>query len=354
MNASRSSESFQRVLIRLPNWVGDMMMALPAIQSLRAALPEAHLVGMARPEHLELAQRISALDEIIEAGPRTGVDRHRLVWAAMRKLRSADLDAAVLLAPSFEAALTVWFAGIPVRVGHDTDHRVALLSRVVPVRAGHRADGFQDLVLQLGAKASSVEVGLQCMPSDRSYVDRQLERSGFGPDVRPIFINPAAAKKPRAWASDRFCQLAEAISERHPGVPVFIHDHHPFDRPKGWPSARSISVVSGVSLVELAALMERCSLYVGNDSGPMHLAAALGVPTIGIYGPSSPGRTSPRGAKGATHIPISASFECSPCRERFFDECPSLPTADQRPPCLNEISVETVAAEVDHWLEAGS
>ena len=104
--------------------------------------------------------------------------------------------------------------------------------------------------------------------------------------------------------------------------------------------------------MQLGAVVERCGLYVGNDSGPMHLAAALGIPTVGIYGPSSPDRTSPRGTLEAPHLAVSAFFECSPCREKFFDECPSPPTSDRKPPCLAQVSVETVVAEVDRMLAA--
>jgi heptosyltransferase-2 len=333
------------------------MIALPAIHSLRVACPESQLVGMARPEHVELAQRIGALDEVLPAPPSAGVDRYRATLSVPGSLRHANLDAAVLLAPSFEAALTVWLAGIPLRVGHGTDRRAALLNRVVEVQDCHRSDGFQDLVSELGAKPIERvdDLGLlQVEASDRAYIDRLLTTLGPPGLASPIFINPASGKKPRAWASDRFCQLAKHLAERYPAMSVLVHDHHPFDPPAGWPSSDSIRTVSGASLVELAAVIERCSLYVGNDSGPMHIAAALGVPTVGIYGSSSPDRTSPHGVWRAVHLSVSASFACSPCRERFFEDCPSLPSSDERPPCLNEVSVKMVAAEVDRILESRS
>lgn len=356
MSVTLPTESLRRILIRLPNWVGDMMMALPAIQSLRVACSGARLIGMARPEHVELAQRIQALDEVVPAPPRTGSNRHPEMLAATRSLRQANLDAAVLLAPSFEAALTARLAGIPLRVGHDTDHRAVLLTRAVGVRDCHRSDGFQDLVSELGVRPTDgpnerdVAEGLQLTASDRLYVDRILATVAPTGQTPPVFVNPASGKKPRAWASDRFRRLAERLVERHPGMSVLVHDHHPFDHPHGWPASDSIRTVSGASLVELAAVIERSALYVGNDSGPMHMAAALGVPTVGIYGPSSPEQTSPRGVKGAAHIAVSAAFPCSPCRERFFEECPSPPSADERPPCLNDVNVEMVADAVDRVL----
>ena len=325
------------------------MLALPALSSVRHAFPEAHLLGMARPDHVELVRRIPALDEVVEAAPQSCSERYRTIWRSARTLRDANLDLAVLFATSFEAALTVWMAGVPVRLGHDTDHRTVLLNRVVEAGNQHRADGFQELVSELGAKPAKSTDALQCTSSDRAYADRLFQNAGIGADAEPVFINPASAKKPRAWSSARYRQLAEEISERHTGVPVLVHSRYPCDARTVW-SSDSIHAVSDTSLVELAAVMERCCLYVGNDSGPMHIAAALGVPTIGIYGPSSPQRTSPRGASGAAHIAVSASFACSPCRERFFEECPSPPSLDERPPCLNEISVESVTEAMERFL----
>ena len=342
---------FSRLLIRLPNWVGDVMMALSAIRSLRIAFPEARLIGMARPEHLDLARRIAALDEVMAGPPRRGLGRLPTTLKVIQTLRTMKVDGAVLFASSFEAALTVRLAGVPIRVGHSTDHRSILLNRVVRPRDGHYTDRFSDLVVGLGAEPADSGGELELLEADRAFAGRLFETVACGADARPVFVNPASAKTPRAWASGRFRQLAERIAERYPGTPVLVHDRHPFDKPEGWPSSDSIRLVSNVSLTELAGVIDRCSLYVGNDSGPIHIAAALGVPTIGIYGPTSSERTSPRGTRGAVHVPVSASFECSPCRERFFEECPSPPTLDRRPPCLNAVSVETVVDAVGHLLE---
>ncbi len=357
------------ILIRLPNWVGDMMMALPALRALRATFPDERLVGMVRPQHAELAERISYLDEVVLAPPRKGVGRPVSALAVIRDLRRAGLERAVLLAPSFEAALTARLAGIPVRVGHDTDHRKALLTNPVAVRDAHRVDGFLDVVGELGAAAEHWDVredgrgdgsgqgrgdegGLVLTDADRANVYRFFEGAGsvFDADARPVFVNPAAAKTPRAWASDRFRGLVDGLVECHPDVPILVHDHPPLEVPRGWPERRSVRLVCGASLPELAAVMERCALYVGNDSGPMHIAAALGIPTVGIYGSSSPDRTSPRSPDGALHTVVSADFECSPCRERFFEECPSPPTVDQRPPCLDAVTLEMVLSAVDATL----
>ena len=219
-----------------------------------------------------------------------------------------------------------------------------------PARRPHRADGFLELVGALGAGPVSGPLPFSLQAAERRHVDGLFAQAGLGARDRPVLVNPAAAKTPRAWSADRFRRLAETIADRHPGLPVLVHSHPPFAAPAGWPRHPAIRSVRDVTLVQLGAVIERCRLYVGNDSGPMHLAAALGVPTVGIYGPSSPARTSPRGAAGTAHRAVSALPPCSPCRERFFDECPAPPTADGRPPCLDAIAVDDVAAEVDRLL----
>jgi ADP-heptose:LPS heptosyltransferase len=346
-----NATSFSRLLVRLPNWVGDIMMALPALRSLRVTFPHARLIGMVRPDHVELVRRIDALDEVMPAPPRRSRGRLRAMATAIGEIRAKNLDAAVLFAPSFEAALTVRLAGVPIRVGHATDHRSVMLNRPVSVRKVHQSDVFQDVVSELGGEPADSGGGLRLTDDDRSFASNLLETAERRPDTGPVFLNPASTKIPRAWASDRFRTLAERLTDRFPETPILVHDRHPFEQPAGWPTSDSIRTVTGASLTQLAGVIDRCSLYVGNDSGPIHIAAALGVPTVGIYGPTSPTLTSPRGAIGAVHVSVSAQFECSPCRERFFEECPSQPTPDKRPPCLNEVSVETVVEAAREVLE---
>ena len=326
-------------------------MALPAVHALRQHHPEARLVAMARPAHVELARRIAAFDRVVPAPPPEGRGRLRAWQHAVETLRAERLQAAVLLAPSFESALTARAAGIPVRVGHATDRRELLLTHRVEADPGkHRTDGFVDLAAALGAPPSPGLAAFSFQAPEREYADDLFREAGIDGNDRPVLVNPAAAKTPRAWSADRFRRLAETIADGAAGAPVLVHHHPPFDAPAGWPAHPSIHLVRGATLIQLGAVIERCRLYVGNDSGPMHIAAALGLPTVGIYGPSTPDHTSPRGGSGVPHRAVSARLACSPCRERFFDECPSPPTADGRPPCLDQVPVEAVAEQVDQLL----
>ena len=354
------------VVVRLPNWVGDIALALPAVAAIRAARPAARMVAVARDAHCGLARRIGVLDEVLPAPAGRGPARAASVWRLALRLRRLRAAAAVVLAPSFEAALTVWLAGIPRRIGHRTDGRAALLTdAVTPDANGHRADGLLALAYRVpnagGAEAGDcrapVEVpgpSLALTADDRRFAQSAFAAAGWPDDARPVFVNPAAAKVPRAWSAVRFRALVETLARRAPGRRFLVHDRSPFEAPSGWLAAHGAAGAGGATLPQLCALLERCAVYVGNDSGPAHLAAALGVPTVTIFGPSAPRVTGPRPRGGAAAVEVSAAFACSPCRERFFEECPSPPTPDGRPPCLDAIPVERVAAAVERALSGSA
>lgn len=325
-------------------------MALPALQALRAHNHDARLVAMARPDHLEFVRRISVFDDVLPGPPKDVVEWWGSWWKAVRTIRASNFQVAVLLAPSFESALTAFLGGVPIRVGHIADRRSWLLSHRVALNANkHRKDEYLDVVKLFGAKPVSGPTPLRFQLAECRYVDQLFKREGFDQNDRPVFVNPAAAKTPRAWSSERFQRLAEHIADRHQ-VQVLVHQHPPFSAPNDWPRHPQVRVIEDATLVQLGAVMQRCRLYVGNDSGPMHVAAALGIPTVGIYGPSSPGRTSPASDSNTSHLAVSSYFSCSPCRERFFDDCPSPPSQEGRPPCLDEIKVDTVVEQVDRIL----
>ncbi len=340
-----------RLLVRLPNWVGDILMARPAVQALRARWPDARLVGMARARHRALVERFGVFEPVVEAPEGAGLARAAAVGAAVRALRSLRLDTAVVFAPSFEAGLSVWLAGVGRRIGHATDgRRLFLTDKVAPRPAAHRADEYLDLVRVLDAgDPPPVASPLALTGADRACATRLFDTMAWPAEWRPLFVNPSAAKTPRAWSDDRFRALVDRL--RASGRAVVVHDRPPFVAPEGWASARGVALVRHATLPELAGLLERCALYVGNDSGPAHLAAAVGIPAITIHGPSSPDRTAPYGSSSGPRVAVSAAFGCSPCRERFFDECPSPPSVDGRPPCLMAVEVEAVAIAVQQVLE---
>ena len=325
-------------------------MSLPALQALRISMPDAHFVGMVRSEHLDFSRRIAAVNELVEAPSLSGSNRARSWWQSVQQLRRKNIQGAVLFATSFESAFTVWAAGIPVRIGHTTDWRSPLLTHKVSLEGvHHRAKGFCRLAETVGAVKNSEDSPFLFQDTEHEYVDQLFKQLGLNSKAAPIFVNPAAAKIARAWSSRRFEEMVDRIANEQ-GVPIFVHARYPFVPTEGWPKKPEVHLIQDVTLVQLSALIARCRLYVGNDSGPMHIASALGIPSIGIYGPSHPDYTSPHEVTGGSHLAISGFFECSPCRERFFEECPEPPSVDGRPPCLDRVSVETVVQQVHSVL----
>ena len=181
------------------------------------------------------------------------------------------------MVPSFEAAFTAWLAGIPRRIGSATDRRGALLTEPVAVSSDlHRSDGFAALVAALGWGVAVDEraTPLVLTGDDRGYAGRLFRDLGWPDDVRPLFVNPAAAKTPRAWSTARFRELAEVLGRT--GRRIIVHGRPPFDAPPDWAASHGVALVSDATLPQMCALLERCALYVGNDSGPAHLASILG------------------------------------------------------------------------------
>ena len=311
---------------------------------------------MLRATHRPLVERFNIFDVLLSAPEGSGVTRLTGVWSAASSVRERSPDVAVVMAPSFESALTTWMAGVPTRVGHDTDGRRVLLTSAVPLRADtHRTEVFRDLARALGATGEVMVPPLCLTEEDRDYAARLFKSMSWNESTQPLFLNPASAKTPRAWSSDRYRTLAERLTSGKRAFRVVVHARDPFSAPQDWAASRGIALVDNASLSELAAVLERCALYVGNDSGPCHLAAAVGIRTVTIFGPSIPQRTGPRSffrlhsedTVTERNIAVSASFACAPCRERFFDECPSPPSDDGRPPCLDAITVETLVSQIE-------
>lgn len=333
------------------------MMARPAVHAIREASSSVRLIAMAKASHQPLIERFGLFDDFVAAPENKGFKNVVSVWSAASAIRRHNAGAAVVMAPSFEAAFTTWLSGIRVRVGHDTDGRSLLLTDAVGLRSRvHRVDSYRDLSRALENSGVVSLPSLSFGPTDHAYARRLFQSMSWDAAVRPIFVNPAAAKTARAWSSSRFRILVERLVAQPTSRHVVIHARQPFSASQEWARSYGIAVVSDVSLPELAALLERCSLYVGNDSGPAHIAVAAGIDTVTIFGSSVPDQTGPSAAHApneGSHSSVSARFECAPCRERFFKDCPSPPSEDGRPPCLDAISVDVVLDRVNQFLDSG-
>jgi len=371
--------SVRRILVRANNWIGDVVMISPAVKALRERFTGAEIAILARPWVLDALAANPYFDRLI---PYESPGRHTGLIGKIRlaaELRRQRFDMAVLFQKAFEAALLAKAAGIPVRVGHDTDRRGWLLTDRVPVTPEsarrHHVDFFLEVAEACGCTPTTRVPFFALADEDRAWAEGFLDgaaREGGGaaaqgrdaaaalppraaeaPGARRPFvaIHPGGSKAPRAWHAERFAELARALGAERGLVPLVVGDAG--DAAAGAEIARAVPgtlVAAGRTTVRrMGALIERSALFVGNDSGPMHIAGAVGTPTVGIFGPGTPEKTSPRGGPG-TFEPVTLRFHCSPCKQNFFRECDPAPSG--KPYCLENLDVAAVLAASRRVLDA--
>jgi lipopolysaccharide heptosyltransferase II len=335
-----------KILVRVPNWVGDAVMCLPALRTLRAALPDAEITLLARPWVRdvfpvdELRARVIPYDTSAEHAGWSG--RRRIAAA----LRNEKFDAAILFQNAFDAALITWLAGIPLRAGYSRQGRRLLLThRVAPPKGrslGHESHYYLEMLHGLGLIESYPPVERISLPSSaasrtsaRARLNELIANEAASHNAQYLVgISPGATfGTAKRWPAPRYAELATRLRRETGAVAVY------FGSPQERELAEEVRALAGVpavmlagktSLAEFIALIQGCDLFLTNDTGTMHVAAALGVPTLAIFGPTNDRETQPLGA----HVEIiTGEAFCRPCKLRH---CP----IDHR--CMTSVGVERV------------
>jgi heptosyltransferase II len=341
-----------RIVIRAPNWLGDAVMALPAMGMIRAAFAHAHLAVAAIPSIAPL------FEEQTNAGQNhvLTIDAARPEW---RVLAAGQFDAIVLLPNSFRSARAAKRARIGERWGYAAQLRRWLLTRAVPrprTRV-HQSLYYRELVRELGLPVNDSLPKIVACPATAARADALLAKHSVVPGSRMIGFAPGAAYgHAKRWPPRRVAEVIGRLS-RDSGVTCVLFGADG-DREAGreiesaLPSdVRAVNLIARTDLRLLAGVVARCSAFVSNDSGAMHLAAALGVPVTAIFGPTDERATAPTDMTGSTndtpnrvtHDVLTHSVFCRPCMLR---ECP----IDHR--CMSGITVDAVVASVMRRLEA--
>src|SRR5881296_3411458 len=340
----------KRILVRGTNWIGDAVLTTPALMAIRKGFPLAKIALLAKPAIAELLHHHPAVDEIVlyrDPGPHAGLGG-KLTLA--RLLRRGRYDLAILLQNAFEAAAITALAGIPNRYGYATDGRWFLLTHRVPlspkIRRKHQAHYYLELLRPLGIPVEPEPPILQTTPGEDAEAIEHLRAFGVDPKKVLIGLNPGSVYgTAKRWLPERFAEVADRVAAEHGGVVLIFGGHGEEELGAALASlmAAPTVVLSGRTTVRrLMALIKQCRLFMTNDTGPMHIATAFGVPTVAIFGPTDPLTTSPF---GSGHELVRHPVDCSPCLLR---ECP----IDHR--CMQGISVEMVHAAAMRHLQMGS
>ena len=328
-----------RLIVRAPNWLGDAVMALPALEAVRRAQPGATLILAARPAVAPLfaEETAAAPDEVV-----TVEDARES--AQLRDLRA---DAILLLPNSFSSAWRASRAGIAERWGYRAGGRGWLLTQGVRSPRGrvHHVEYYRTLVRGLGIEGGDGVPRLVARPQTLAQADALLRDRGVTPGTRLVGFAPGAAYgHAKRWPPDRVAAVMARLAAQ--GVtPVVVGAAADRDTARAIESslpagARAVDLVGRTTLRQLVGVIARCAAFVSNDSGAMHVAAALGVPLTAIFGPTDERVTSPGGRADLIDV-VARDVFCRPCLLR---ECP----IDHR--CMKRIDVDTVLRSVVEHL----
>jgi heptosyltransferase II len=328
----------EKLLIRAVNWVGDAVMTTPAIGAVRESFPRAEITLLASPLVSQLFSPHQWVDRVITFD-RNGV--HKGITGRFRlaaQLRKQAFDAAVVLPNSFDSALIPWLAGIPVRLGKSGDGRGFMLTGSYRADdqkpAVHEVEYYLDLVNHFGITGQARVPLLTITPAEDQVAAVRLAEQGITADDFIIGINPGAAfGSAKRWYPERFAEVAGRLAAAWNAKVVIFGGPGETDIADGIEQQLSgpcCNLAGKTNLRELMALIKRCNFLVTNDSGPMHIAAACGVPLVAIFGSTDHAGTSPYTDMA---VIVRKEVECAPCKLR---ECPT----DHR--CMTAVSADDV------------
>lgn len=328
---------YNQILVRATNWIGDAVMSLPALRALRERFPQASISILARPWVADLYRRESFCDQLIPYAARGLAAK----WRAARDLRQLEFDCVILLQNAFEAAAIAFLADIPERIGYARDARSFLLTRSIPVpRPGEIPKHERYYYLELLHRAGIINtlpgnqpIVLEAAPAAREAGLTRFRALDMGDIV--IGVSPGAAYgNAKRWPAERFAEAANRLArELNATVAVFGSNA---ERSLCASVTRAITAparnfAGETTLAEFIDLAAACRAYLTNDSGAMHIASALGVPTVAIFGATDDLATGPTGSLARV---VREPVECSPCLKR---ECP----IDHR--CMTRVEPARVA-----------
>lgn len=324
--------SVRRLVVFAPNWLGDAIMSLPAIADLRRSMPERSVAVAARPTIAPLFGLVPGIDQVVAI--------EKQGWDASPALSS--FEAALLLPNSFHVALVAARAGIPERWGYRTDWRRPLLTRAIDPPAGqHQVDYYQQLTCALGFPSGPAEPRIVLSPELSEAGARALTSAGWDGRTPLVAMAPGTAYgTARRWPAPSFAGLARSLADD--GIRSVLVGSQA-DAPIGQEieaSAGGAPMLNlmGTDLPTLAATLSSCRALVSNDSGAMHLGAALGVSVTAVFGPTDERLTGPRGDR---HTVLAHQVWCRPCMLR---ECPY----DHE--CMKGVGVDMVVDAVRRTL----
>jgi len=335
----------KEIIIRMPNWIGDLVMATPLLTDLRAHFPSSRITAMCKSGLAPLLQSDRDVDELFAFTKPSGWLPRAEQRDLIRRLQEGGYETGVLTTGSLSSAWAFWRGGVKRRIGFRGELRSPLLTDPVtfPEQEQHLVESYKSLLAPLGIAPSRSAPRLHLLDSEIDEMRQTLLSQGNKEGQRLIGINPGAAYgTAKCWLPERFSKVTQMLVEDPRNTVVFIGDLALGPLVKkicfGLPTKQVINMCGATSLRQLLALIHLFDVLLTNDSGPMHIASALGVPLVAIFGSTCDVRTGPYSGGRVIHKHV----ECSPCYKRV---CP----IDFR--CMTRIGVDEVHQAIVEALD---
>ena len=336
-----------RVLIRGTNWIGDVIMSLPAISAVRKTLPDAEISVLSKPWVADIYRLSPDVDEVI---PFQSPGDHDGITGKLRlacEIKEKNFDIALLLQNAIEAAIIAWLARIPVRAGYNSDGRGFLLTHSVQrtreIREIHQVDYYLEMVKALGFHGEKENIRLKIQDDLKRRAEELRLQHNITSKGPLVGMAPGANYGPaKMWYPERFAAVADRLADEFSAEVMLFGSQKDRERTnlvKGHAQHKLIDMAGETGLAEAIALIAGCDLFISNDSGLMHLAGALDVPLVAIFGSTNPVATSPVGEKS---IVVYSDVDCSPCLK---ERCPT----DFR--CMDLIGIDDVYRKARELLK---
>ncbi len=348
------------ILIVKTSAIGDVTHTLPVLNALRKHYPGAKITWLVEEAAADLVKGHRALDRVLvsrrkhwAAEMRSGagfIKAWREIRGFIRDLRSTRYDLLFDFQGLLKSGIWVWLADADRKIGfgrgmeHAECSYIFLNERIAPVSMDtHALRREMALLKAVGIETDEIVFDLPITERDRAEVENLLAGHGIDRQKTIVAINPVARWPTKLWINERFATVGDHLLEQG-CVVVFTGspaDHGEIDLIISSMKGRAVNLAGKTSLMSLAALYQEADVVVSTDTGPMHIAAAVGTPLVAIFGSTAPWRTGPWGDK---HLVLRADLDCSPCLKR---NCP------KNSECMRAISVEQVVAAVNEILSRG-
>lgn len=339
-----------RILLVRPDHLGDVLLTTPAIRAFRAAHPHTEIHALVGPWSATALVNFPEIDRILTL-PFPGFGRntkiswrspYQLAWNSANQLRRIGYSSAIIFRPDhWWGAMLTYLAGIPDRVGYDLPDIAPFLSYKVQHQHEHAV--VQNLRLVEGwtghIDSKNILLDFPVDDNDQSYIGGYLQEWGVRPGQDLICIHPGSGAEVKQWPEENWAAVADALADQLDAVIVITggaHELHLAKRVAAIMKTRVCLMAGDTNLGQLAALFSRAQLVLGSDSGPLHLAAAVGTPTVALFGPADPDEFGTWG-NPQKNVILTGSIGCRPCRVLDWNG-DNL----ENHPCVREITVARV------------